>query len=184
MVLRTACQEMKELEDTGVKPLTLSVNLSVLQIKDKGFVDKVSHILQQTGFDPHRLELEITETTIIQNIDIILENLKKLKEMNINIAIDDFGTGYSSLTSLKKLPINTLKIDQSFICNITTNEDDATIVSIMIAMAQKMNIKVIAEGVETEEQLNLLKDFQCHEIQGYLFSHPITTRELKKLLGN
>ncbi len=183
MVLRTACHEMKELEDTGMKPLTLSVNLSVLQIKDRKFVEKVAHILHETGFDPERLELEITETTILQNIDIIHENLKKLKEMKINIAIDDFGTGYSSLTSLKKLPINTLKIDQSFICNITTNEDDATIVSIMIAMANKMNIKVIAEGVETEEQLNILKEFQCHEIQGYLVSHPLTAHDLDKLLG-
>lgn len=182
MVLRTACTQMKVWEATGFKPLSLSVNLSVLQIKDRNFIDKVSAILNETGFEPERLELEITESTILQSMDVILDNLNTLKAMKVNIAIDDFGTGYSSLTSLKKLPINTLKIDQSFIQNITSNEDDATIVSIMIAMAHKLNIKVVAEGVETEEQLSLLKQFQCHEVQGYLVSHPISAEELTKLI--
>lgn len=182
MVLRKACTQMKVWEATGFKPLSLSVNLSVLQIKDRNFIDKVSAILEETGFEPERLELEITESTILQNIDVIIDNLYTLKEMKVNIAIDDFGTGYSSLTSLKKLPISTLKIDQSFIQNITSNEDDATIVSIMIAMAHKLNIKVVAEGVETEEQLSLLKQFQCHEVQGYLVGHPLSAEELTKLI--
>jgi PAS domain S-box-containing protein len=182
MVLRKACKQMKTWEKSGLKSLCLSVNLSVLQIKDRNFIEKVSKILDETKFEPERLELEITETTILQSIDVIIDNLYKLKDMGVNIAIDDFGTGYSSLTSLKRLPINTLKIDQSFIQNITSNEDDATIVSIMIAMAHKMNIKVVAEGVETQEQLSLLKQFQCHEVQGYLVGYPLSAEEMTKLI--
>jgi PAS domain S-box-containing protein len=182
MVLRKSCKQMKTWEEAGLKSLGLSVNLSVLQIKDRNFIEKVSNILEETGFEPERLELEITESTILQSMDVIIDNLYKLKDMKVNIAIDDFGTGYSSLTSLKKLPISTLKIDQSFIQNITSNEDDATIVSIMISMAHKMNIKVVAEGVETKEQLSLLKQFQCHEVQGYLVGHPLSAKEMTKLI--
>ncbi len=182
MVLRKSCNQMKTWEKAGLKSLGLSVNLSVLQIKDRNFIEKVSNILEETGFEPERLELEITESTILQSMDVIIDNLYKLKDMKVNIAIDDFGTGYSSLTSLKRLPISTLKIDQSFIQNITSNEDDATIVSIMISMAHKMNIKVVAEGVETKEQLSMLKEFQCHEVQGYLVGYPLSAEEITKLI--
>jgi EAL domain-containing protein (putative c-di-GMP-specific phosphodiesterase class I) len=131
---------------------------------------------------PDLLELELTEGVIMENAEVTINTLHKLKNMGIRLSIDDFGTGYSSLSYLKRFPIDTLKIDKSFINDITTDADDYAIASTIIAMAHNLRLKVIAEGVETKEQLDMLRSKDCNEVQGYYFSHPLPEDELKQLL--
>lgn len=183
MVLRHACQQLKLLQDKG-KPIRLAVNVSPIQFYKQDFVDQVKMILQQTGAEPSRLELELTEGTLITNVDETVEKIHQLRKLGIHFAIDDFGTGYSSLTYLKQLPINRLKIDQSFVRDITVDNSDATIVDTIIAMARHLGLDVIAEGVETKAELEFLQNKGCREYQGYYFSHPLPQDEFSQLLDN
>ena len=181
-VLRTACMQIKSWQNLGIPPIRISVNLSAQSFIRQNLVEVINKTLKQTGVSPHLLEIEITESTIMKNIESTIYKLSKLKELGINISIDDFGTGYSSLSYLRKFPIHTLKIDGSFIRDILGNQDDAAIVTAIIAMAKKLRLKLVAEGVETKEQLAFLKQQKCDMAQGYLISRPLPTREIEKLL--
>jgi diguanylate cyclase (GGDEF)-like protein/PAS domain S-box-containing protein len=172
-VLRTACAQNKAWQDAGLFPLRIAVNLSARQFKQPCLVETVSTILAETGLDPCYLELEVTETTAMQNVDFTSAMLKDFQAMGVHISLDDFGTGYSSLGYLKKFPLNTIKIDQSFIQELTTDANDAAIVSAVIALGRGLNLSVVAEGVETQEQMESLRSLNCSEMQGYLFSKPL-----------
>jgi PAS domain S-box-containing protein len=183
-VLRTACKQAKALQDEGFTPLRVAVNLSARQFQDPNLIEKVSLILKETGLPPNDLEIEITESAMIQDVDNALSILHDLKKMDITIALDDFGTGYSSLTYLKKFPIDTLKIDRAFVSDIDVkNADSLAIVAAIIAMARKLRIRTVAEGVESEEQLSFLQVQECDEVQGYLLSPPIPAPDFRKLLS-
>ena len=174
-VLRTACAQNRTWQQAGLPNLRVGVNISPRQFREKKLAATVSLVLKETGLDPHCLELEIHEGTLIENIQESSATLSKLRDMGVQISIDDFGTGYSSLSYLKHLPITTVKIDQSFIQDMTTSHDDASIVTAIISLAHRLRLKVVAEGVETEEQLALLRDHGCDEVQGFLFSRPLPT---------
>jgi EAL domain-containing protein (putative c-di-GMP-specific phosphodiesterase class I) len=156
------------------------VNLSPRQFQDAELVNTVERILEETGFPAPLLDLEITESTAMQNAELTLAILVRLKEMGIRISIDDFGTGYSSLSYLKRFPIDTVKIDQDFVRDLTS--DDAAIISAVISMARALNLRVIAEGVETEEQLAFLRREQCSEMQGFLYSQPLSVADFDQAL--
>jgi diguanylate cyclase (GGDEF)-like protein/PAS domain S-box-containing protein len=179
-VLRTACTQMKLWHDSGHPWLRVAVNLSPRQFQDTELVGTVERILAETGFPAPLLDLEITESTAMQNAEFSLSILNRLKEMGIRISIDDFGTGYSSLSYLKRFPIDTVKIDQDFVRDLTSN--DAAIISAVISMARALNLRVIAEGVETEEQLAFLRREQCSEMQGFLYSQPLTVAGFEQAL--
>ena len=171
-VLRTACRQLKEWHDQGLSFLQIAVNLSSRQLYSQDLIQTVKGILQETGLPPGDLELEITES-MMMNIGHASKTLQDLKHLGCKIAIDDFGTGYSSLNYLKHLPIHRLKIDQSFIRDLAENEQDDTIVSTIISMAQHLQLDVIAEGVETQVQMDILRMNQCTHVQGYLYSPPL-----------
>jgi EAL domain-containing protein (putative c-di-GMP-specific phosphodiesterase class I) len=181
-VLKTACSHFKVLTEIYKEPLRLSVNLSAYQFRNHNLVDTIEQVLKDTSFTPSLLELEITETTAMENIDFTIKTLKKLNDMGVNISIDDFGTGYSSLNYLRYFPIHILKIDRSFICDMESDQNTKAIVKSIIDVAHSLKLKVTAEGVETAEQLSMLKQMDCDEMQGYLISKPIPLRELQKLL--
>ncbi|MEW9702003.1 EAL domain-containing protein [Paenibacillus sp. SI8] len=179
-VLRTACRQNQIWREQGYVPLKVSVNLSTRQFARQNLVDTVKKILQETQLDPQYLELEITES-MTMNVDIAIEVLGKLKELGIRICIDDFGTGYSNLYYLKLFSIDRLKIDQSFVRDIMTDTNDADIVATIIAMAHKLGIDVIAEGVETKDQLDFLSSQNCHEVQGFYYHRPLPTEQIEQL---
>ncbi|KEO81774.1 putative bifunctional diguanylate cyclase/phosphodiesterase [Tumebacillus flagellatus] len=181
-VLETACRQNKAWQDAGYPPMHVAVNLSGRQFQSPGLVERVMQVLEETGLEPQYLELEITESITMHDVDFSISVLRELSAMGILISIDDFGTGYSSLNYLKHFPINTLKIDQSFVREITIDPYNAAIVTTVIYLAQNLKLKVIAEGVETEEQLSYLRDHQCDEMQGYLFSRPVPAEEFEKIL--
>ena len=181
-VLRTACQQNKAWQNAGYPKMTMAVNLSVSQFNYSNIVEKVKSVLAETGLEARWLELEITESIIIQNTEKVIETLLELKEIGIQISVDDFGTGYSSLRYLQMLPIDTLKIDRSFVRDIEHEDDEAAIARAIISMAHSLNMRVIAEGVETKEQLNCLRMHQCDAMQGYLFSRPLPVEQFEKLL--
>lgn len=183
-VLRTACRQNKKWQDIGLPPVRIAVNLSAKQFVQRQLDETISAILMETNLDPQWLELEITESAIMKNADENAEILRKFKEMGAGIAIDDFGTGYSSLSYLKHFPITRLKIDRSFVRDITTNPDDAAIAEIIIAMAQTLKLEVIAEGVETRSQMEFLSFNNCVEMQGYLFSRPVKADIFEGYLRN
>jgi EAL domain-containing protein (putative c-di-GMP-specific phosphodiesterase class I) len=160
----------------------MAVNLSARQFSDKGFLDTVFRVLQDTGLDPRWLELEITESQVMRQTEGMIMLLNRLSEMGVHLAIDDFGTGYSSLSYLKRLPIQKLKIDQSFIRDITADPNDAAIVMAIINMARSLDLDTIAEGVETAGQLALLRSKGCGVGQGYYFSPPVPADEVYVLL--
>lgn len=179
-VLRTAITQMKAWHDSGHAWLRVAVNLSPRQFQDRGLVATVEGILADTAFPAHCLDLEITESTAMQNAELTLSILTRLKEMGIRISIDDFGTGYSSLSYLKRFPIDTVKIDQDFVRDLTV--DDEAIITAVISMARALNLRVIAEGVETEEQLAFLRREQCGEMQGFLYSQPLSAADFELAL--
>ncbi len=181
-VLKTACAQNKAWHDKGHKDLHVEVNFSASQFKHQDISKLVDIVLKETGMNAETLDIEVTESIAMEGHSI--EVLNKLSAMGIGTSIDDFGTGYSSLGSLKKFPINALKIDKSFIMDITTDPDVEAIVMAIIAMAHTLKIKVVAEGVETEEQLVLLQAHNCDEIQGYFYSPPMPEDEISKLLKN
>ncbi len=181
-VLRTACRQCKQWLDQGLAPLQVSVNLSVRQFKQPNLVEMIQDILRETGLDGQYLELELTESLLMENVEEVIRKLQSLKEMGISLSIDDFGTGYSSLSYLRRFPVDELKIDKSFVDDITCNADGATIVTTIIAMAHSLRLKVVAEGVETAEQLAFLIEHQCDELQGYYFSRPLPIEAFTALL--
>ncbi len=183
-VLRSACAQSKSWQDAGYDPVRLAVNLSARQFRQPKLVDTIKQILSETGLDPHFLELELTEGSVMSDPDEAIHKLLELKAMGLQISIDDFGTGYSSLNYLKRFPINTLKIDQSFVAEINTGPDDVAIVTAIITLAHALNLNVIAEGVETQEQLELLRVLKCDEVQGYMFGLPLCAEEFSDLLTN
>ena len=181
-VLTEACRQAKLWLDGG-SPVRVAVNLSVRQFTQTDLAAKVERILNHTGLPAELLELELTESIFMENIDQNVHTLRRMKELGVSIAIDDFGTGASSLTYLKHFPIDTLKICQSFVLNVPTNSEDAAIASAVIGLAQNMSMVSVAEGVETTEQLAFLRERRCDHIQGFLFSKPMPAEELSQVLS-
>jgi EAL domain-containing protein (putative c-di-GMP-specific phosphodiesterase class I) len=181
-VLHEACREARAWQDAGLPPTRIAVNASAVDLRSKDFAAGVGAILAETGLDPNYLELELTETFLMQDSKSTATVLRALKDMGVQLALDDFGTGYSSLSYLKRFPINTLKIDQSFVHDLTTDADDASIVSAVISMGKSLNMRVVAEGVETRAQLEFLQEHSCPEGQGFYFSHPVVAEEVSQLL--
>ena len=181
-VLETACAQLKRWHDAGMVELTLSVNVASRQFRDPMFPATVSEAIAASGIPPQALELEITESILLEHSDSTLHTLKDLKNLGVTLAIDDFGTGYSSLSYLKRFPIDRVKIDQSFVRDLASDNDDLAIVRAIIALARAMRLSVIAEGVETEEQLALLLREDCPDYQGYFFAHPMDAESVFSLL--
>ncbi|MCX7195563.1 MAG: GGDEF domain-containing phosphodiesterase, partial [Proteobacteria bacterium] len=183
-VLREACRQNQEWRKQGLMKITMAVNLSAVQFRQKNLGEIIKDVLQQSGLAPSGLELEITEGVVMQDAEAAILLLEDMKAMGLKLSVDDFGTGYSSLSYLKRFPIDKFKIDQSFVRDLATDTNDAVIVSTIISMAHSLKLKVIAEGVETAEQLAFLKQQGCDEIQGYYFSKPVCAEEFTKLLSS
>jgi predicted signal transduction protein with EAL and GGDEF domain len=172
-VLQSACKEVKSWIDSGHSEIRLSVNFSPLQVEHPRFVQRLLSNLRHVNFPPRNLEVELTENVIMNDLEHMTQKLRQLSEHGVTVAIDDFGTGYSSLNYLQKLPIHTLKVDQSFIKEIKDTQDEACIVNAIVSMAHGLRLNIVAEGVETEAQLNYLKSLGCQEIQGFYFGHAV-----------
>ncbi|MDP2674960.1 MAG: PAS domain S-box protein [Dehalococcoidia bacterium] len=181
-VLRTACAQNRAWQDAGLPPMRMAVNLSARQFQRRDLLDTVASALAETGLPPQYLQLEITEGAAMQDVDLTLAILRELREAGVQISIDDFGTGHSSLSYLKRFPIDVIKIDQSFVQDLTIDPNNAAIASTIIVMAHALNLTVIAEGVETAEQLAFLRERECDEMQGFLFSRPAPAPELDQML--
>jgi len=181
-VLRAACTQNKTWQQAGYSPVRIMVNLSPRHFQQPDFVDTVSQILDETGLEPEFLGIEITERTIMQEIDLTIPYFNKLADTGVRFCIDDFGTGYSSLNYLKKLPVQMLKIDRSFISGLSTDPDYKTITNAVINLAHSLKLRVIAEGVETEDQLSFLQIIHCDEMQGYHFSRPLPAEEFTRFM--
>jgi EAL domain-containing protein (putative c-di-GMP-specific phosphodiesterase class I) len=183
-VLRKACEQNRRWQQEGFAPIRMAVNISARQFHDQDLSETVIRILHESQLAPNYLDLELTESSIMQNAEFAAGVLTRWKNMGINISIDDFGTGFSSLASLKRLPIDALKIDQSFVRDATTDQDDAEIVMAITTLAHNLRLKVVAEGVETEEQLRFLQLLRCDEIQGFFFSKPLPADALVSLFDS
>ena len=181
-VLETACAQTVAWQQQGIGDLKVNVNVSAVQFSRKEIAIQVRNAIDQSGLMPHLLDLEITESLLIDNIGNAMQILDVLNDMGISLSIDDFGTGYSSLAYLKRMPIGTLKIDRSFVCDLNADADDAAIVDAVCKMAGSLRFKVTAEGVETREQLNVLREMGVDAIQGYFFSRPLPVADITKLL--
>ncbi len=181
-VLAAACEQNATWQRQGIPVQPIAVNLSARQFREVGLLAVVQDVLQRSGLDPRLLEFEITESMLVQNEREAIQVLQDLKALGIELALDDFGTGYSSLGYLKRLPIDKLKIDRSFVRDVTSDPDDAIIATSVIALAHEMQLRVVAEGVETEAQLSYLRNHGCDEIQGYYFSRPVPAHEMEQLL--
>lgn len=182
IVLEQSCKDMKRWIDKRYGIKSIAVNLSVKQIRDKNFITSVKSVLNQTGLNAKYLEFEVTETMIMKEYEHAFDILETLRNLGITLSIDDFGTGYSSLAYLKRLPIDKIKIDKSFIDEISDNENDIEIIKAIIAMSHSLGLKVLAEGVESKLQLEKLKKLNCEDYQGYYFSKPIAVEEFEKML--
>jgi EAL domain-containing protein (putative c-di-GMP-specific phosphodiesterase class I) len=180
-VLNEACRQAQRWRDNGL-PLLMAVNLSSLQFKRGNLIETVVNALEKSGLPAELLELELTESILMQDVDVAIKLLHSLKEMGVKLSIDDFGTGYSSLSYLKRLAVNKLKIDQSFVRDLTEDANSAAIVRAIIQLGQTLQLTVIAEGVETDAQLAFLRNYGCDEVQGYLFSRPIPAADFVALL--
>jgi diguanylate cyclase (GGDEF)-like protein/PAS domain S-box-containing protein len=172
-VLRTACFQTRKWQDEGLPAVSVAVNVSAVQFRQAGFCELIRRVLKETGLAPQYLELELTESLLLANADVMLSVIKELNAMGVTLAIDDFGTGYSNFGYLKQFRVSKLKIDRSFVRDVAVNPDDAAITTAIISMARSLNLKVIAEGVEDEAQMSFLRAHQCDEIQGYYFSKPL-----------
>jgi len=182
-VLREACKQARAWVDLGLPLGTMAVNISAIEFRDEHFLEGVFGILKDTGLDPGSLELELTESVLMKRAESTESILKALRARGVQVAVDDFGTGYSSLSYLRKFSIDALKIDQSFVRQITTTPDETTIVTAVISMGRSLKLRVVAEGVETQEELAFLQAHQCDEAQGYLFSRPLLPEQFAKLLA-
>jgi len=181
-VLREACKQARAWVDSGLPLGTMAVNISAIEFRDERFLEGVFGILKDTGLDPRSLELELTESVLMKRAESTESILKALRARGVQVAVDDFGTGYSSLSYLRRFPIDALKIDQSFVRQITTAPDETTIVTAVISMGRSLKLRVVAEGVETQEELAFLQAHQCDEAQGYFFSRPLPPQQFAKLL--
>jgi len=180
-VLRTACEQAVAFTAAGMPPLMMSVNLSTRQMRDDNLIRLIRRTLEETGLPAARLELEITESMVMSDINRSVEILKAIRALGVRIAMDDFGTGYSSLSYLKRFPIDRLKIDQSFVRDVTTDASDAALTRTIITLAHNLGIQVLAEGVETGEQRAFLIEAGCDEAQGYFYGKPVTAAEFRDL---
>ena len=176
-LINAACGHIQRFRQSGLKDFTVAINISSLQIREENFVDMVSDALERAGLESTCLELEITESTLMDDSEFVIDKLKKLKSRGIKISIDDFGTGYSSMSYLKNFPVNTLKIDKSFVSGLPDSVEDKAITSAIITMAKGLDISVVAEGVENQEQAALLKSYNCDVLQGYYYSRPVPLHE-------
>jgi len=183
IVLREACGQAKAWLDQGMSPLTIAVNVSALEFKDKRFVENLRAVLEETGLEARFLQLELTENVLMRNVESSSRILHELKHIGVQLAVDDFGTGYSSLSYLSQFPIDVLKIDQSFVQSISATNDNGIIVNAVIGMGTSLRQKVVAEGVETLEQLSFLNAHHCTEGQGYFFSKPVPADDFMRLFG-
>jgi predicted signal transduction protein with EAL and GGDEF domain len=181
-VLQTACAQIRAWQAMGHSGLTVSVNLSPRQFQQADLVSQVAEALSANGVEADRLDLEITESSAMENAELTINTLWELRKLGVGISMDDFGTGYSSLNYLKRFPIDRVKLDRSFVQDVVTNSEDAAIVRAVIAMAHTLKLVVVAEGVENENQLAFLRQQRCDEMQGFLFSPPVDPREFEKLL--
>ena len=183
-VMRKAMTQIALWYEKGLNPGVLAMNLAVKQLKQKDFISMFKNLMDETGCEPEWLELEVTESQLMSNPEEAIRVLGEISDLGVGLAIDDFGTGYSSLAYLKKLPIDKLKIDQSFVKDIPEDEDDCAITKAVISLSQSLNLRVIAEGVETQEQKQFLVSNKCNNIQGYLYSKPVNAQELEVILKN
>ena len=181
-VLATACRQVRDWLDMGFAECNVAVNFSIKQFHQKDLVSRIRAIMQENNLTSDCLVVEVTESTMMEDIKNSMNILHQIKEMGMNIALDDFGTGYSSLEYLKNCPVSHVKIDRSFIADIEASERDATLVKSIVSMAHGMGLKVTAEGVENAEQAELLEDYGCDEFQGFLFSKPVPAAEATALL--
>jgi EAL domain-containing protein (putative c-di-GMP-specific phosphodiesterase class I) len=181
-VLRTACAQLRRWFAEGIEPLRMAVNISIVQLKDPGFAGTVLGVIRETGVDPRYLDLEITESTLMDRSKTCMEALLKLKGYGIHICLDDFGSGYSSLNYLQSLPIDTLKIDRSFINRLAANGEQGKIVETILMLGNNLGIDVIAEGVETAEQRTKLQKINCRSGQGFLFATPMEESAVRSLI--
>ena len=181
-VLRTACAQNRAWQDAGLAPLRISVNVSPRQFEEQGLVDRVARALADSGMDARWLELEVTEGVIMRDLAQAVAKMGQLRAMGVFLSIDDFGTGYSSLSALKSFPISTLKIDKSFVRDLGRSDGDEAIATSIIGLAHRLKLRVIAEGVETEQQRSFLSDNGCDELQGYLISRPLPPDRLALML--
>jgi EAL domain-containing protein (putative c-di-GMP-specific phosphodiesterase class I) len=182
-VLRAACLQNKHWQDSGLPPVSVAVNLSARQFRNPELVESIRVILEETGLDPHYLELEITESAAMERADDSVVKLNELKAMGVRISMDDFGTGYSSLSYLQSFPLDKIKIDRAFIANLGHSAQAATIIRAVIALGRGLDLPVVAEGVETEEQRLFLAAENCNEIQGYLVGRPKPIADYAELVG-
>ncbi|MBR9871704.1 MAG: EAL domain-containing protein [Gammaproteobacteria bacterium] len=180
-VLRRACKDIQTLNSGRMAPLSIAVNISCAHFGRNGFIEEIEHILQVSGLNPHHLELEVTESSLMADTDKSVKRLRDLRSLGVRIAIDDFGTGYSNLAYLHQFPIHTIKIDQAFIRNIDTNHANAAIVEGIITMAHRLGLEVVAEGIETADHRNHLVELSCDTLQGYLFSRALPYNQIEEL---
>ncbi|MDB5745601.1 MAG: signaling protein, partial [Massilia sp.] len=180
-VVREACRQAQAWVDAGLPPVTMSVNVSARQFEEARLVERVACALEESGLAAELLELEVTESLIMRDLQKSVAKMRELKSMGVSLSIDDFGTGYSSLSSLKTFPISRLKIDKSFVSELADNPDDQAIAMAVISLGHKLNLRVIAEGVETEQQRAFLRENECDEMQGYLFSRPVPADEIEAM---
>jgi EAL domain-containing protein (putative c-di-GMP-specific phosphodiesterase class I) len=183
-VLCEACTQAKAWTDSGLPPMTIAINVSAIQFRNEGFLERMFATMSDIGLDPQFLEVEITESVLMKHSEVASTILNALRDKGVRVSVDDFGTGYSSLSYLRKFPLDALKIDQSFVRQITPKPADAGIVSAIISMGQGLKLQVIAEGVETDQDLAFLKAHNCDEAQGYLFSRPLPANELMSWLDS
>ena len=183
-VLHEACRQARAWQIAGLPPLCVAINVSAVELRAPGFVAGVRSTLKATGLEPRYLELELTETVLLEDSRSIAEVLRELKDIGVLLALDDFGTGYSNLSQLKRFPIDALKIDQSFVRDLAVDEDDAGIVTAVIGMGKSLHMRVVAEGVETREQLEILQEHGCPQGQGYYFCRPVRAEQFRQLLEN
>jgi EAL domain-containing protein (putative c-di-GMP-specific phosphodiesterase class I) len=181
-VVREACRQARAWVDAGLPPVTMSVNVSARQFEEARLVERVAAALRDTRLMPELLELEVTESLIMRDLSRSVAKMRELESMGVSLSIDDFGTGYSSLSSLKTFPISRLKIDKSFVSELADNPDDQAIAMAVISLGHKLNLRVIAEGVETEQQRDFLRANECDEMQGYLFSRPVSADAIVDML--
>jgi diguanylate cyclase (GGDEF)-like protein/PAS domain S-box-containing protein len=182
-VLRTACTQVRDWALEGHDDLKMAVNVSGKQLKNPRFLEMITSIIQETGVNPMNLELEFTESVIMENVDNTIEIFQKLKDMGIQLSIDDFGTGYSSLNYLKHFPVDRIKIDKSFVADVNRNDSDAAIIEAIVSMAQSLSLRVVAEGVENSDQLHSLAKLGCDEVQGFYLAMPMHAEDLAENLG-
>jgi len=182
--LREACRQAMLWREAGLPPMTMAVNISAVQFRRGDLPQTIAKALEETGFDPRLLELELTESVLINDIEVALANVRQLKQLGVKLSIDDFGTGYSSLSYLKRFAVDKLKIDQSFVRDLVRNPDDAAIVRAIIQMASGLSLRTLAEGVEDEATLAILREFGCEDAQGYYFARPMPAAALAAFVSS